>query len=167
VQVWGVPSAEAGEVTPPGSRAPIELRRRWERAERARRRAEGQAGAVLEVGVKSYGQVWAEVWSRTAALVRERREWSPADAVLVEDYVEARRMAADHQAVADAEPYVRGAGGRSFAHPGFERAASARREARQVLAALRLGHLSEVESSEAEASESEDEPVAVGDQAGL
>jgi hypothetical protein len=151
-------------MTPPGSRAPIELRRRWERAERARRRADGQAGAVLEAGVKSYGQVWAEVWSRTAALVRERREWSPADAVLVEDYVEARRMAADHQAVADAEPYVRGAGGRSFAHPGFERAASARKEARQVLAALRLGA---VEPDEAEADVPEDEPVAVGDQAGL
>lgn len=163
-------------MTPPGSRAPIELRRRWERAERARATAEvgaRTAGQIvadsqdeeIERRVRSYGQVWAEVWSRTAALVRERREWSPADAVLVEDYVEARRMAADHQAVADAEPYVRGAGGRSFAHPGFERAASARREARHVLAALRLGA---VEPDEPEASEpAEDEPVTVGDQAGL
>lgn len=119
----------------------------------ARQRAAGGDAPVPEQAARAYVREWSGLWARTAGLVRERREWGPADAVLVADYVEARRMAADHQALADAEPYVRGVGGRSFAHPGFERAAAARREARQVLAQLRLG----VEAADVEPDEPEPE----------
>jgi hypothetical protein len=124
--------ARGGVLVPPtGSRVPAQVRERWTEGGR-RRGLQGQALAA-------YSRRWASLWMATA---RARRDapggWRAAHTDLVEDYVEARRAAEDHQAAAEGDPYPRGSGSRPFPHPGFAAAAAARREAREVLSSLGL-----------------------------
>jgi hypothetical protein len=86
---------------------------------------------------------------------------------LVEDYVEARRMAHEHAAAASAEPFVQGAG-RPFTHPGIAAAKEARREAREVLGDLLLTPRALEAAGLADVPEDDAPPLALaGDQAGL
>lgn len=116
---------------------------------------------------EAYTKRWITLWHRVVrAAHTPPRRLEDAHLWLIEDYVEARRAAEDHQRAAELDPYPAGSSSRPFPHPGFERAAAARREAREVLADLLLTPRAFEQNGQP--SPEPEEPLAPdGDQAGL
>jgi phage terminase small subunit len=86
-----------------------------------------------------YDARWLAVWKATLDICRDQETWDDRDLPFLAEYVEWRRLAEDHRAEAESDPYrVHEESGRVFAHPGFQNALAARREARVVAQQLCL-----------------------------
>src|SRR5438128_352616 len=107
-----------------------ELRRAW----RDSARADGSSGS----DVRAYEVRWLTLWKRTLDVVREHDTWNEDQLWLIQDFVEARRLAYEHQLEADSEGRFQrnGDSGRYFAHPALDKARDARRDARDIAADL-------------------------------
>jgi phage terminase small subunit len=86
-----------------------------------------------------YDARWLAAWKATLDTCRDQETWDDRDLHLLAEYIDWRRLAQDHQAEAEDDPYrVHEESGRVFAHPGFQNALAARREARVVAEQLCL-----------------------------
>jgi phage terminase small subunit len=105
---------------------------------------------------------WKKLWRAVHRQLADEDRWDDGLVPLLADYVQARKLAAEHQEAADDQPYTENDAGRAFAHPGFRLAADARREAREL--ADLLGLIPEIDPFD-----DDDEPPdgPEGDQAGL
>lgn len=113
----------------------------------------------------AYAQRWLELWRVILDIAREQEEWEEAHLWLIGDYVEARRLAHEHQHAADTDGrYTTTDSGRTFAHPGIDKARDARRESRELAAELGI-----TPKAIRDAGYSDDDPDddPQGDQAGL
>lgn len=107
---------------------PQELIDRWQ--EIAERRDEP---------VEAYVARWTGVWRRVLRACQDQGTWDDRDLDLLLELVEWRRLADHHQREADDDPYTEHReSGRVFAHPGFDKARDARREARELAGQLLL-----------------------------
>jgi phage terminase small subunit len=119
-------------------------------------------GAMLED--PDYDARWLAAWKETLDLLRDQGTWDDRDLRLLAEYIDWRRLGDDHQAEAEQDPYrVHAESGRVFAHPGFQNAVAARREARAVAQLLLLSPDARREAGLDDGGE--DGPN--GDQAGL
>lgn len=114
---------------------------------------------------EDYDARWLRFWKRTLDACREQGTWDDRDLDTLAEFVEWRRLAADHQAEAEDNPYrTHAESGRVFAHPGFDKARDALREARELAGALLLTPDARRDAG-LEDDEGDDGPH--GDQAGL
>lgn len=135
---------------------PAELVDRW------REVAERRGADVDEVD--EYVDRWKATWMRVLRTCLKQGSWDDRDLDVLLELIEWRRLAHDHQAEAEQNPYkVHPESGRVFAHPGFDKARDARREARELSAELLLTP----EARRIAGLEDEDEDGPSGDQAGL
>jgi phage terminase small subunit len=121
-----------------------------------------QRGEMLED--PDYDARWFAVWKVTLDLCRDQETWDDRDLHLLAEYVEWRRLAEDHRSEAEGDPYqTHEESGRVFAHPGFQNALAARREARTVAEQLCLTP----EARRAAGLDDGGDDGPIGDQAGL
>lgn len=88
----------------------------------------------------AYANGWLAVWKKTLDIAREQEEWNEGHLWLISDYVEARRLAHEHQLAADREGRysTNFESGRTFAHPGIDKSRDARRDSRDIARELLL-----------------------------
>lgn len=115
---------------------------------------------------KKYVEYWTATWRRVLKICRAMESWEDSDAELLGELIEWRRLADYHQHEAEDAPYrTHAESGRVFAHPGFDKARDARREARECMTELGLTPRARAEAGLMDDPEDDDGPT--GDQAGL
>jgi phage terminase small subunit len=119
---------------------PDALRAVWRHAARTDPGVAALRTRKLQAAAASaYDQRWFRVWRATLDIVLEQIDETEVDPHLwlIADFVEARRLAAEYQATADREGrYSTNEAGRTFAHPGIDKAREARKESREIAAVL-------------------------------
>lgn len=133
---------------------PDELVERWR-----------EIAALRDEDVADYVDRWKRTWMRLLRVCRDQDTWDDRDVDVLLELIEWRRLAEDHQREAEDAPYrMHPESGRVFAHPGFDKARDARREARECAAQLLLTPEAR-RAADLDDDEEDDGPH--GDQAGL